>query len=127
MEILIREYKNSDAEALNRIAVAAFSEFAEYYSDWPALRERIAVTSRLTDEIQFFVAEELGVVLGLIGYNPPFGPRSDFLTKIQLFYACSWSIRRIVERGLDRCSPTIASGRQRKMGLKKFNCIRVKQ
>ena len=41
-DITVRDYESSDAEHVNRIAVAAFSQFSEQYEDWPAMRANLA-------------------------------------------------------------------------------------
>lgn len=93
MKVIIREFREPDAPEVNRIAVAAFSEFADGYTDWPVMRDRIATTSRLAGEMPFFVAVAEAtnqaaataqtatageIILGAVGYTPPFGPRPDF-------------------------------------------------
>jgi hypothetical protein len=35
-DIKNRDYANSDAEGLNRIAVSAFDQFRDQYQNWPA-------------------------------------------------------------------------------------------
>jgi hypothetical protein len=34
---MIRDYDDSDADNLNRIAVSAFGQFRDQYQDWPAM------------------------------------------------------------------------------------------
>lgn len=77
----IRKYRESDAEEVNRISLAAFSEFAEHYSDWPSLRDRILRTSSLAEKMDFFIAEDAGKIAGSVGYTPPFGERPDFFDR----------------------------------------------
>ena len=46
-DIRIRDYQNSDAEDLNRIAVSAFGQFRDQYQDWPAMLTGLSKTSAL--------------------------------------------------------------------------------
>jgi len=47
---LIRPYRPADRDAVNRVALAAFSQYAHAYADWPAFSARIARTSDLAGE-----------------------------------------------------------------------------
>jgi hypothetical protein len=40
--LTIRNFAGGDAEAVNRIAVAAFAPFAPHYNDWPAMAANLA-------------------------------------------------------------------------------------
>src|SRR5262249_52553262 len=45
--LTIRDFASADAEAVNRLAVAAFAPFALHYSDWPAMAANLAKMSAL--------------------------------------------------------------------------------
>jgi ribosomal protein S18 acetylase RimI-like enzyme len=53
----IRNYRASDAEDLNRISVAAFSQFKDAYEDWPAMRAVVSKASSLSGTGEVIVAE----------------------------------------------------------------------
>jgi GNAT superfamily N-acetyltransferase len=72
-DITVRDYESSDAEHVNRIAVAAFNQFSEKYEDWPAMRANLAKTSGLSASGELIVAELDGRPVGAVGY---FGPGS---------------------------------------------------
>src|SRR5690349_15309119 len=72
-DITVRDYESSDAEHVNRIAVAAFHQFSEKYEDWPAMRANLAKTSDLSTSGELIVAELDGRPVGAVGY---FGPGS---------------------------------------------------
>ena len=42
---VIRDYRSSDEEEVNRIAVAAFAQYRADYDDWPAMRGRISIAA----------------------------------------------------------------------------------
>jgi hypothetical protein len=35
--MVLREFREADAQEINRLAVTAFEEYSRHYSDWPAL------------------------------------------------------------------------------------------
>ncbi|MEA2890709.1 MAG: hypothetical protein QOI05_1502 [Bradyrhizobium sp.] len=67
----IRDYENSDAENLNRIAVSAFSQFREHYQDWPAMQASLSKTSALSATGEVIVADFEDRLAGAVAY---FGP-----------------------------------------------------
>jgi GNAT superfamily N-acetyltransferase len=67
----VRDYENSDAENLNRIAVSAFSQFREHYQDWPAMQASLSKTSALSATGEVIVAEFEERLAGAVAY---FGP-----------------------------------------------------
>ena len=38
---VIRDFRSNDAEEVNRVALAAFAEFKDAYSDWSAFSQNI--------------------------------------------------------------------------------------
>jgi GNAT superfamily N-acetyltransferase len=67
----IRNYRASDAEDLNRISVAAFSQFKDAYQDWPAMRAIVSKASSLSETGEVIVAECESRLAGGVTY---FGP-----------------------------------------------------
>ena len=73
-DIKIRDYENSDAEDLNRIAVSAFGQFRDMYRDWPAMLAGLSKTSALRATGEVIVAEYQDRFAGAVAY---FGPKSQ--------------------------------------------------
>ena len=65
---VLRDYRPSDAEALNGVALSAFLQFERYYSDWKAMRSGVARMSELSSTAEIIVAEDAGRILGGVVY-----------------------------------------------------------
>jgi ribosomal protein S18 acetylase RimI-like enzyme len=76
MDCVVRPYQAADREAVDRVALAAFSQYAHAYADWPAFSARIARTSELASQAELLVAEGAGEVLGAVLHVAPGKPRS---------------------------------------------------
>jgi ribosomal protein S18 acetylase RimI-like enzyme len=74
----IRNYRASDAEELNRIAVAAFSQFQDSYEDWPAMRAIVSKASVLSDTGEVVIAESDGRLVGSVTYVGPNVAKAPF-------------------------------------------------
>ena len=74
----IRNYRASDADDLNRIAVAAFSQFQDSYEDWPAMRAIVSKASALNDTGEVVVAESDGRLVGGVAYVGPDVAKAPF-------------------------------------------------
>ena len=85
----IRDYQNSDAENLNRIAVAAFAQFRERYQDWPAMLAGLSRTSALSATGEVIVAESQDQIAGAVAY---FGPNVEKAA----FFDQRWPIIRML-------------------------------
>ena len=88
-EIRLRDYQSSDAENLNRIAVSAFDQFQDHYSDWPAMRAGLSKTSDLGVSGEVIIAELQGTFAGAVAY---FGPNSQKA----VFFDQRWPIIRML-------------------------------
>ena len=77
-EIRIRDYESADAEDLNRIAVAAFDQFRDHYTDWPAMRAGLSKTSDLSASGEAIVAEFQDQLAGGVAYFGPDSPKAAF-------------------------------------------------
>ena len=93
-EIRLRDYQSSDAENLNRIAVSAFDQVQDHYSDWPAMRAGLSKTSDLGVSGEVIIAElqtaELqNKIAGAVAY---FGPNSQKAA----FFDQRWPIIRML-------------------------------
>jgi ribosomal protein S18 acetylase RimI-like enzyme len=76
MDCLIRPYRPADRDAVDRVALAAFSQYAHAYADWPGFSARIARTSELAGQAELLVAIEQGNILGAVLHVAPGKPRS---------------------------------------------------
>lgn len=76
MDCFIRPYRPTDREAVDRVALAAFSQYAHAYADWPGFSARIARTSDLASQAELLVADNGGGVLGAVLHVAPGKPRS---------------------------------------------------
>lgn len=76
MDCLIRPYRPADRDAVDRVALAAFSQYAHAYADWPGFSARIARTSDLASQAELLVATEQGEILGAVLHVAPGQPRS---------------------------------------------------
>lgn len=74
----LRDYRAEDAAALNAVALSAFAQFSEDYSDWPAMAEGVSNMAALSARGEIVVAEDDGRVAGGVVYVPPQGERADF-------------------------------------------------
>jgi len=77
-DIRIRDYQGSDADNLNRVAIAAFSQFREHYQDWPAMLARLSRTSDLSASGEVIIAELQHAFAGAVAYFGPDRPKAPF-------------------------------------------------
>ncbi len=77
-DIRIRDYQGSDADNLNRIAIAAFSQFREHYQDWPAMLAGLSKTSDLSASGEVIIAELQHAFAGAVAYFGPDRPKAPF-------------------------------------------------
>lgn len=78
MHYEIRDFRKADGDAVNRVALAAYAEFSDAYSDWPALVESLMKTSAMADAGELVVAEAGNRIVGLVVYVGPGRPKSEF-------------------------------------------------
>lgn len=86
---IIRPYQSADREAVDRVALAAFSQYAHDYQDWPRFSARIARTSELAAQAELLVAEDAGHVAGAVVHVAPGQPRSAI-------FPLEWSVIRML-------------------------------
>lgn len=75
----IRDFTEQDAGAVNRIAVAAFAQYAEAYDDWPGFSARIADLASMAGGAELIVAACNGQIRGAVAYLRPDRPKPAFL------------------------------------------------
>src|ERR1700682_6156547 len=115
-DIRIRDYENSDAEDLNRIAVSAFDQYREQYQDWPAMLAGLSKTSALSATGEIIVAEFQKQFAGAVAY---FGPNSQKAP----FFDQRWPVIRMLVvdpsfrgKGLGRALSMECLARERRDG-----------
>ena len=112
----IRNYESSDAENLNRVAVAAYGQFRDQFQDWPAMLAWLSNASALSATGNVIVAEVQSAFAGAVTY---FGPHSQR----EAFFDQGWSIIRMLVvdplfrgKGLGRALSTECIARAKRDG-----------
>jgi ribosomal protein S18 acetylase RimI-like enzyme len=77
-EPTLRDYRETDAAALSRLALAAFEEFQSAYSDWAAMSASISQMPSLAAAGVLIIAEAGGGLLGAVAYVGPGQPKVPF-------------------------------------------------
>jgi ribosomal protein S18 acetylase RimI-like enzyme len=74
---MLRDYRE-DADAIVRVALAAFAEFERHYSDWPLFKTHVAKMPELAKTGKIVVAEDKGQIVGAVAYVGPQAPKPAF-------------------------------------------------
>ena len=85
----LREFAPADCAQVDALGVAAFEQYQACYSDWPALRSRIATLSSLAEHGEIIIAEQDGKIVGSVAYLGPGKPKSPF-------YLPEWAVMRML-------------------------------
>lgn len=85
----IRDFRQSDASAVDALALCAFEQFKGAYDDWPAFRAKIATLSSLAEVGEIIVAEAGGKIVGAVAYVGPGAPKAAF-------FRAEWAIMRML-------------------------------
>ncbi|MBW7971103.1 GNAT family N-acetyltransferase [Bradyrhizobium sp. BR 10289] len=75
---MLRDYRPEDAEAIVRVALAAFAQFERDYSDWPLFTANVAKMPELARTGEIIVAEACGHIVGAVAYLGPQAPKAAF-------------------------------------------------
>jgi ribosomal protein S18 acetylase RimI-like enzyme len=86
---MLRDYRDNDAEAVVRVALAAFAEFEQHFSNWPLFNAHVAKMPELAKTGEMIVAEDDGRIVGAVVYVGPQAPKSAF-------FEPSWPIIRML-------------------------------
>jgi GNAT superfamily N-acetyltransferase len=115
-DIGIRDYRTSDAEDVNRVAVSAFDQFRDQYRDWPAMLAGLSKTSALSATGEVVVAEYQDRFAGAVAY---FGPNR----RKAPFFDQDWPVIRMLVvdpafrgKGLGRALSTECIARAKRDG-----------
>jgi ribosomal protein S18 acetylase RimI-like enzyme len=75
---MLRDCRQDDAEAIVRVALAAFAQFERDYSDWPLFTANVAKMPGLARSGEIIVAEDGGLIVGAVAYVGPQAPKAAF-------------------------------------------------
>lgn len=75
---MLHDYRKADAEAIIRVALAAFAQFEQDYSDWPLFTANVAKTPDLAKTGEIIVAEDDGQIVCAVAYVGPQQPKPAF-------------------------------------------------
>jgi hypothetical protein len=106
---MLRDYRVADAAAVNRVALAAFTQFRDAYADWPAMAANVGNMAGLAGAGEIVVAERDGAVVGAVAYIRRIGRRPAISTRRGRSFACSSSIPRSAATAWGARSPRNAS------------------
>src|SRR5262245_11960819 len=76
--MVLREFREANAQEINRLAVAAFEEYSSNYSDWPALAGFLAKMSDLAKTGEIVVADLAATIVGAVAYIPPHRAKASY-------------------------------------------------
>lgn len=82
MTYTLRDYRPTDADALNRVALLAFQEFEQKYDDWDAVENSVSKMSELSSTAELIVATVAEQVMGGVAYVPPGVNKKHFPTDL---------------------------------------------
>lgn len=74
----LRTYHPADAPRIDELAVIAFRQFKDAYTDWPAFRSKISNMSALSESGEIIVAELDGAIAGAVAYIGPGKEKAAF-------------------------------------------------
>lgn len=74
----LRTYHPVDAPRIDELAVTAFEQFKDAYTDWPVFRTRLSCMSALSETGEIIVAELDGAIAGAVAYIGPGKEKAAF-------------------------------------------------
>src|SRR6478736_342910 len=114
--VIVRDFRAADAPQLNDVALAAFLQFKDQYSDWPAMANGVSKMSELAESGEIIVAEDHAHIVGGVVYVPAGKPKAAYFDQ-------SWPIIRMLVvvphgrgRGIGRRLTEECAGRARRDG-----------
>lgn len=85
----LRDYAPRDHLEIGRVALAAFEQFKDAYSDWPAMAGNVSRMGALADIGELIVAEDEGRLVGGVAYVGPHKLKAAY-------FEPSWPIIRML-------------------------------
>jgi ribosomal protein S18 acetylase RimI-like enzyme len=85
----LRDFRPTDVDAVNRVALAAFRQFSDAFADWPAVERNVRDTASPTPVGELIVATVGAEVAGAVTYVGPGLPKRDF-------FPVEWPIVRML-------------------------------
>lgn len=76
MQYCVREFAESDTEAVNAVALAAFEQYRGAYTDWPTFSKNIGSMASLGQDGEIIVAASEQGIIGAVAYIGPHKPKS---------------------------------------------------
>ncbi|MDD3518014.1 MAG: GNAT family N-acetyltransferase [Chromatiales bacterium] len=89
MRFELRDFVADDAPAVNRVALAAFSQYRDRYEDWESFSRLIGAMDMLAVSTELIVATLGGEVVGAVAYVAPEKPKATF-------FEPDWAVLRIL-------------------------------
>ncbi len=89
MNYTLRDFNPADKHAVNGLALAAFQQFQEKYSDWKSFSRHIGEMASLSTSGELIVAVDGDSVVGAVVYVGPYLPKSEY-------FSVEWSIIRML-------------------------------
>jgi len=84
----IRDFQINDIESVNKVALLAFSQYKNSYTDWPTLSKKIANMASLAEQSELRVAIVDGIITGAVAYVAPGKPKD--------FFPAEWAVIRML-------------------------------
>lgn len=78
MTTIVRQARPEDAAAIDAVALTAFAQYRDHYSDWETFSRGIGAMSALGRDAELIVAENGGRVVGAVAYVGPGRAKPDF-------------------------------------------------
>jgi GNAT superfamily N-acetyltransferase len=88
-EVTVRNFASPDRDVVNRVACAAWDQYASIFEGWDRVSALVADTASLSLDAELVVAECAGLVVGVVGYVGPRRPR-------EAIFPPDWAIVRML-------------------------------
>ncbi len=77
MTVAVRTARPNDAAAIDQVALSAFAQYRDQYSDWEVFSRGVGAMSQLAANADLIVAERGGRIVGAVAYVGPDQPKLD--------------------------------------------------
>lgn len=88
MKYHLRDFQLADSKDINRLALSAFNQYRDQYTDWSIFSNKIANMALLAEHAEIIVATIGNNIIGAVGYIPPSKPK--------LLFPLEWPIIRML-------------------------------